>query len=215
MKKHAEFRWLGVIPGIVLMAGGLAHGAPNAWTGLGDGTDWFDGANWSAGVPAAAQEVTVDAGSIWLTNETAALAAFTLTGGTLTFSNWTTRLRADEVDLQGGEVTLPPAFRETQMSNRVWIVCSNFTLGASATMDVVGLGYAFLNGPGAATASGTGASHGGKAGRGPSAVDVPPCYGSATGPEIPGSGGSYDSSNEPHQGAGGAPSGLKPRDGWR
>ncbi len=176
-----------------------------SWNGGGGNADWFNPTNWApVGVPGTGAAVTNAAGAILLTNETAELASFTLTGGSVTFSNWTTRLRATEVDLQGGTLTLPMAFTNNVMSNRVWVVCSNFTLGVTAQIDAVGKGYRSVNGPGAATAADrTGASHGGRGGRGPSPVAMPQPYGSAAQPFAPGSGGSYESTSTLHQGAGG------------
>jgi len=70
-------------------------------------------------------DAIVNAGSVLLTNATAGLASFTLNGGTLTCSNWLTSLTASNVWLNGGTVTLPAAFTNNGMSNRVWVVCTN------------------------------------------------------------------------------------------
>jgi hypothetical protein len=166
------------------------------WTGSA-GTDWFNTNNWdTSAVPGVGATVTVPAGStLLLTNETAELAAFTMAGGTLTFSNWTTRLRAAEVAIDGGTLTLPPAFSEAQMSNRVWIVCSNFTLAAGAKINVNGLGYACTNGVGRGLFSRAGGGHGGYGS--PGGGDHPHYtrlayrgvpYGSTQAPVTPGSG---------------------------
>ena len=201
--RTTSLRRRGLILAALLLGTCGLHAA--VWTGGGGNADWFDPANWEpANVPGAGAAVTNATGAILVTNETAELASFTLTGGSVTFSNWTTRLRATEVDLQGGTLTLPPPFANNQMSNRVWIVVSNFTLGVTAKIDVAGKGYKSLNGPGAATpADRTGASHGGRGGRGASPVAVPQPYGSVVQPLAPGSGGSYESTSTPSQGAGG------------
>jgi hypothetical protein len=148
----------------VLTAAPVAFATTNNWVGAaggGDGANWSDSLNWSAGVPGTGHAVTVTAGSIQLANETSALASFTMTGGTLTFANWMTRLRATEVVITNNAIlTLPPAFTEIQMSNRVWIACSNLTLGVNAKIDTDSRGYASGQGPGKGGANG-GAGHGG------------------------------------------------------
>ncbi len=168
-------------------------GSTNRWTGAGGDARWDNAFNWSAGAPLAAQAVGIASGTPLLTSETAELASFTMTGGTLTFSNWTTRLRATEVAFNGGTLTLPPAFTEAQMSNRVWIVCSNMTLAAAATINVTGLGYARRNGEGTGGGN-SGGGHGGFGSCGSVAVDdawlqrgYP--YGDEAEPLAPGSGG--------------------------
>ncbi len=182
------------------------------WSGLGDGTDWHDGDNWNpAGVPGTGTEVTVAAGAtILLTTETAELASFTMTGGTLTFSNWTTRLRAIEVDLQGGTLTHPGqsatstnAFGEWIPDARVWIACSNLTVAAGATIDVMGRGYDKFKGPGNTTGESLGGSYGGLGSiseRG--YTDERRTYGSVSQPEDPGTGGGGVSSTHSQSGGG-------------
>ena len=136
--------------GIGLAALALGRGAAPAetfhWTGTG-GTNWFDAANWTGesgqpGVPGDGDSATIGAGAVLLTNSTASLAALVVDGGTLTCSNWPTRINAVTVTLNGGRLTLPPAFRETGTSNRVWIVCSNLTVASGGTIDVSGKGFA-------------------------------------------------------------------------
>ncbi len=173
------------------------------WDGLGDGADWHDGDNWNpAGVPGAGAEVTVAAGAtILLTNETAELASFTMTGGTLTFSNWTTRLQSDTVDLQDGTLTLPAAYTNNAMSNRVWIVCQDFTLGEDAAIDADGKGYLGSHGPGHGGGERRGGgSHGGRGGYGDTGTGLP-VYGSVHEPILPGSGGCNGSYGGPGGGA--------------
>ncbi len=177
----------------------MVHAA-NQWTGGGDNTNWFDEANWSAGVPAADQEVSLASGNVLLTNETAELAAFTMTGGTLTFSNWTTRLRATEVVLTDTATLTHPAQSATTTNTlgewvpdaRVWIVCSNFTLGVEAAIDADEKGYAGSMGPGGGIDGQRqgGGSYGGRGGYGAFGRAVS-TYGSVHAPVSPGSGGGY------------------------
>ncbi len=97
-----------------------ALGTTRTWTGASD-ADWHTADNWTGNtVPADGETAVIEAGGVvLLTNQTAALAAFTMTGGTLTFSNWTTRLRATELALtNNATLTLPTAFSNTQMRNR-------------------------------------------------------------------------------------------------
>ncbi len=170
--------------------------AANTWNGTED-DNWFNENNWSSiVVPGANADVIVAAAAnIILTNETAELASFTMTGGTLTFSNWMTRLRAVEVILTNDTVmTLPPAFIDTQMSNRVWIVCSNFTIHANARIDARERGYAATNGPGYSTTRGT--AHGGYGARGEWHLRTN-CYGDVAAPTAPGSGGNSSGAQTP------------------
>ncbi len=187
--RNKRSTWL--LIALVAVAAGVQ--AANQWNGAGGNADWFDGANWSEGVPAPDQEVSLATGNVLLTNETAALASFSMSGGTLTFSNWTTRLQADTVVVSGGTVTLPPAFTEQQMSNRVWIVCEDFTLESAGIVNVNGCGFAGNNGPGTGGPGTTtgygGAGYGGVGSSGNLAWSAAgPTYGSAVLPLDPGSG---------------------------
>ncbi len=178
----------------------VALATPNNWTGGGDGLNWFDDDNWSDGVPDTGHEVTVAAGSILLTNETAELAAFTMTGGTLTFTNWMTRLRATDVSLEGDSIlTLPPAFTDIQESNRVWIVCSSLTLGVNAKIDANERGYAVEFGPG--REGGEGTTHGGYGFIRGNWDTINHPYGSVSAPTAPGSGGMHATQGGPGGGA--------------
>ncbi len=137
------------------------------WSGLGDGTDWFDPQNWiPVGQPADGHAVRIDEGAaVLLTNATAMLSELLLTNATLTVSNWNTAIRADTVTIDdGGVLTLPGPFNDTDMSNRVYIVCTNFTLAEGGTINANGKGYAGACGPsGAGTSSRlSGAGYGGR-----------------------------------------------------
>lgn len=186
---------------IVLVA--VATGAETfTWTGTAD-TDWFNPANWEdtaqqAGVPGIGDSAVIASGSVWLTNITEELASFHMTGGTLTFSNWTTRLRAGDVSLDGDStVTLPPPFTDIGMSNRVWFVCQNdFYLGTNAVIDAAGRGFAPGFGDGVAADSSNGSGHGGQGGRrdrGEFGVGGS-AYGVTNAPVAPGSGGRLNAS---------------------
>lgn len=187
-----QFRVLFVIALATAFSCGQLAWAKN-WSG--PTGEWHNAANWEpSGVPAAGEAVTVSVANavISLTNETADLGAFTMTAGKLVFSNWLTRLIATNVTISGGTVTVANAFSETDMSNRVWIVCSNdFTLTAPGQIEVSGLGYATATGPGKGTpftgTYGGGGGHGGKGAVGYN--NGGPAYGNLTAPETPGSGG--------------------------
>ncbi|NLF22210.1 MAG: hypothetical protein GX590_03530 [Lentisphaerae bacterium] len=199
--RHAlVFLWI-----VVLLAAGRLQAA--LWTGGGDNLSWSDPANWeAAGVPEAGAAVTNAAGAILLANATAELASFTMTGGTLTFTNWTTCLRATNVVLDGGIVTLPPPFTETQMSNRVWIACTDFTLAAGAVIDADAKGYQGLNGPGKGEGYDThssGGGHGGRGGRGSYNKKPGLVYDDMAAPLFPGSGGGVKFKTEPTAHGGG------------
>ncbi len=178
---------------VVLWLAVLLPLAPAAtWTGNAGDRDWFNTNNWNPlSVPGEGTHVSVPVGAdVLITNETAELASFSMAGGTVTFSNWFTRLRADTVEINGGTLTLPPAFTEIQESNRVWIVCEDFTLAEGAEIDAHGLGYVVEQGEGKGDSRG-GAGHGGLGGAGSSTswADLGKVYGNPAFPLAPGSGG--------------------------
>ncbi len=161
---------------VLALTGGLLAinlaGSPKFWQG--DAGSWHDAENWLGGLPETGDEVwiTNHTAEVLLTNTTPVLSAFNLERGTLVFTNWNTALRAQQVEIaDGGVMTLPPAFMESQMSNRVWVVCSNLTLAGEASIDVSGKGYAggawdsSGHGPGKGEGSSVG-SRGGGAGYG-------------------------------------------------
>jgi hypothetical protein len=166
-----------------------------SWTMSGAG-DWFDAGSWDpAGVPGEGDlaSLTMPGAVVLLTNETADLSYFQMSAGWLVFSNWTTKISASGLGIDGGTVTVANAFYDTEMSNRVWIVCTNdFTLTAPGAIDVSNLGYTNSSGPGrgtpeAANTYGGGGGHGGKGGVG--YYNGGPAVGSLMEPYAPGSGG--------------------------
>ena len=167
---------------VVVLGGVRGLAATKTWNGTGD---WFlDVGNWSGGVPADGDDAVVASGTVTLTSSTPSLASFTLNGGTVIASNWLTAIRATDVWLNNGTLTCAGPFSGTETSNRVYIVCSNLTLAAAASINVAGKGYRAQEGPGASDAPDRGASHGGK---GRYSIKQP--YGSLEYPETPGSGG--------------------------
>ncbi len=168
-----------------------------SWSGFGDGTNWFDQENWlPIGQPGAGHVVRIDGGaSVLLTNETPMLSELWLTNATLTVSNWNTAIRADTVTIDdGGVLTLPGPFTDTGMSNRVWIVCEDFTLAEGGTIDADGKGYDGGCGPSGAGTSErlSGAGYGGRGGVGSvewGDARYGVSYGTVSGPLQPGSGG--------------------------
>ncbi len=192
---------------IIMMVATYHNARAATWDGGGDGIDWHDGGNWDpVGIPGNGAAVVIgDGATVLLTNNTADLTSFTMTGGTLTFSNWTTRLRATEVVVTNdATLTLPPPFKDDAMSNRVWIVCSNFTLHADAVIDANGKGFARLNGPGKGAGANThssGAGYGGRGGRGNYNYAPGLPYGSVEAPTDPGSGGGHRGGNPSGGGA--------------
>lgn len=134
--------------------------------------NWHVDDNWNpAGVPGAGESVTVSVANavITLADETANLGSFVMTAGKVVFTNWHSRIRAADVGVVGGSLTVANAFADTEMSNRVWIVCQNdFTLTAPGTINVDNLGYLPAKGPGAGAGGsyGGGGGHGGRGGLG-------------------------------------------------
>jgi hypothetical protein len=76
-----------------------ARGDTFTWAAASGTGDWFAAANWTNqvganGVPGTGDTVRIHAGAdILLSNETATLRSFEMDGGTLIFTNWSTRLQ--------------------------------------------------------------------------------------------------------------------------
>jgi hypothetical protein len=181
--------------GVVMITDAQVPASTN-WSAVSASGLWHDNASWTLGrVPTFGEDVVVT-NALRLGASTAYLKSFTLQNATVTLSNWTTRLWSEAVVLQSGALTLPAAFTESQMSNRVWIACSTLTLGAGASIQVNGKGYS--GGTAAHTAGygpggGNPAYGGGYGGRGGQAYGGihwgGAAYGSSNAPAQPGSGG--------------------------
>lgn len=195
---------------------GLAQATTYTWTGAG-GNDWFTDGNWDqSGFPGDNDAVAIGSGTPLLTNSTASLASLTISGGTLTCSNWATKITATDVLItnSGAKITLPVAFTDSEMSNRVWIACSNITIAAGATIDVDGKGWSGKKygagpekgfGPGAPiSGSYNGASYGGYGREDNHVLNRGLIYGSESEPFDPGSGGSGYTGNYNGGNGGGA-----------
>ncbi len=181
--------------GLMLVAG-QAMAATVTWTGAAN-SNWSDTNNWSGlALPAGGDDVLVtNAGyNVLLTSSTPDLASFVISNKTLIFSNWTACLSATNVTVgAGGTVTVANAFITGQMSNRVNIVCSNFTLDAGGIVKVVSNGFSMTYGPGAGVSigdnGGGGGGHGGWGGFANSQVSGGVSYDMVATPELAGSGG--------------------------
>jgi len=174
-----------------------------------DGTtgSWSDPTKWTGStVPQAGENAVINGGAVMLSADTFGLASLTMGGGTLTFTNWSTRLIASNVVLNSGStLTLPGPFLETQMSNRVHVVCTTFALASGATVDADAQGFAGgtsnvdpgdgPGGGGVVSYYGAGGGYGGRGGNGKndggkySNGGGGKPYGSTTAPLSPGSGG--------------------------
>ncbi len=155
------------------------------WTGNSD-NNWFNADNWEPiNVPDADDQVIINSGLIMLTNATKHLASFSMAGGTLTCSNWNTRIESDAILLQSGS------------GGGIYIECRTFS---STSGIICAQGGNSGNGTYQAYSGGSGggyrfdgASYGGLGGKGgynggyPGAI-----YGSSNAPvTAPGSGGGY------------------------
>lgn len=169
------------------------------WTGADptDPTDWFSPANWNGNsVPTAGDNVLIPYGaSVVLSNTTPELAS-AYVAGTLVFTNWTTCLSATNVVVvPSGIITCAGPFTDTEMSNRVWIACADFTVSTGGKVDVTDKGYGKPTtvpiaagaawGPGKAETSTCGGAHGGYGGGGWAGDGT--IYGSIDEPTTPGS----------------------------
>ena len=148
------------------------HAADVSWTGATD-ADWATTSNWDGGVPQAGDSVTIPSGVAnmpILSAPTPALDSITISG-TLTFTNWTTCLNATTVTISsGGIVTCAGPFTDADMSNRVWIACTDLTIASGGKIDVSEKGYGSSAtgrtpyGPGHGSIKGGGGAHGGYGG---------------------------------------------------
>lgn len=167
-----------------------------SWSGSGLSSDWFQPLNWMPiGLPVSGSVVRIDnAASILLTNATPLLGDLWVSNATLTVSNWMTAIRADTVRIgEGGVVTLPGAFTNNAMSNRVYVVCGDFSLLPGGVIDADGKGYDGGFGPSGAGAGTrlSGAGYGGRGSCNPQwgGSQYGVAYGTVSGPLQPGSGG--------------------------
>jgi hypothetical protein len=189
---------------IGVLAAGMAVADSVYWVG-GSGS-WMDSAKWTNAVgasvvPTNSDVVMIGSGTALLTSASAELASFTMTGGTLSFSNWTTRLNATNITIQtGAVVTIISSFTEAVgMSNRIDIACTDFTLDAGGLILADGKGYAggaghtgTTYGPGKGTSAdqdGSGAGYGGVGGISVKTSIRGGTYGTTNEPTQPGSGG--------------------------
>ncbi len=194
----------------------IADYAKRVWSGTGN---WTNTSCWSgATLPSDGDAVIVTNGTLTLSNSTPHLAYFTLTNsGALTFNGTNTALQADNVII-AGSVTHPIQSALTTNTdgkwypdNRVWFVCSNFTLVAGKSISVDSMGYQGGTnatdpgkGPGGTLSGGNpgcgGAGYGGRGGDSTTAGGS--TYGDFGAPVDPGSGGGY--LNTPYTPGGGA-----------
>lgn len=200
--KLARIGWLaGVITVCLGLGWPMESRAAKSTTAVGNG-NWADGI-WDAGAPDEGDDVTINSGVTVTLSSTPGYGLSVLTvNGTLVFTNWDTSLSATTVTIGAtGSATLPPAFTDSQMSNRVYFVCADFTLASGGSINVNGKGWAGgnpllinKNGYGLGfgtsdTSEGDGAGYGGKGGGDESAAGAGAAYGDKTQPIDPGSGG--------------------------
>jgi len=186
-----------VVVGCLLLLASVAgvSAVPNSWSGLAGNNNWADPGNWTgASFPQDGEDVVISdaAVDVKLTADTAWMNSFTMSNSTLICSNWTTEIRATNVTIRNlATVGLPAAFTSAQMSNRVYIVCTNFVLDAGGVIDADRKGFAgtYGDGAGGGTSRGGGAGHGGLGAYGNGSSSRGVVYGTASAPVQPGSGG--------------------------
>jgi autotransporter-associated beta strand protein len=178
--------------------------APAAIATQAPGGEWYDAATWLGGViPGPGDRVTVS-NNVALACGTYEMERATVNAGaTLTFATWNAVLNATHVT-NNGTMTHPvqnaaepdPGSGEWIPDNRVWIVCSNLTVGAAGVIHGDYMGYAAVmaatgRGPGKSYVSGYrtgGAGHGGRGGWGGTEFATPGVsYGNPADPVSPGS----------------------------
>jgi hypothetical protein len=190
----------GMVVAVLGLTAGRTLAAPETrtWVGASNGL-WTIASNWtpSDNYPQPGDTVLVTNGYISLAEDTHYLASFTITNATVAFTNWSTKLQATNVTIQkNGRLRPAFGFLESDMSNRVYVVCSNLMIEPSGSIFADALGYrssvTTVSGPGKGNSSGsraTGGSHGGLGG--PCAVAPAAVYGDTNAPTTPGSTGGY------------------------
>jgi hypothetical protein len=178
--------------------------AVRTWDGTGN---WASSTNWSpVGVPREIDHSIINSGSVILSEPRTNFTVTVNNGATLMFTNWLTVLTASNITVQSdGTITLPSAFVMAQSSNRIYLVCSNFTLASNATVMADYRGFAATNGLGAGYYySSGGGGHGGLGGLGSDILyGFGQTYDSVSFPQVPGSGGGGYQGNPSYGGAGG------------
>jgi len=183
---------------LLLTAGTPLHAKTTTWDG--SAANWNE-SHWDNGVPQVGDDVVISSGTVTLSNATPALTSLTMGGGTLSFTNWSTKLTATTVTINSGTLT-HGANSDTNApwtpDARVWIVCSNLAVnGGSIDVDLKGYGGGAIGnsgfGPGAGLNGTSAGSHGGFGGA-TMAYSYPAHYNSlpydsAMAPVEPGSGG--------------------------
>ena len=186
---------------ILRIANYSGHALTNIVTIAAGPWDWP--ATWQGGiVPGPGDSVAVNH-AVTLLCGTPTLASFS-NNATLTFNGWNALLAAENVTINATvthlaqtATAIDPFSGVWVPDNRVWIVCTNLTLNASKMIDVGGMGYNGVSGPGRSSVNYSGGSYGG-AGESSSGMT----YGSTVAPVDPGSGGRGTSVTDPG-GAGG------------
>jgi hypothetical protein len=140
------------------------------------------------------------------------LVACTVTNATLTMAGWMSSLSATNVLLgTNGVLTCAGPFLNSEMSNRVHVVCDDLVIEPSAAINVTGRGYsggignATGHGPGGGSGAnydGGGGGHGGRGGSGTYTASPGRPYGSSTAPLVPGSGGGGNNAGNGEAGGG-------------
>lgn len=119
------------------------------WLGA-TSSEWFDSSNWDPGLPEAGDAVLIGASAkVSLSSSTPVLSSVVLAEGTaakpttLTFSNWDTALRAATVAVSNNAIlTCAGPFKDTEMSNRVYVVATeSVTICAGGKIDVDAKGW--------------------------------------------------------------------------
>lgn len=115
----------------------------NIWTGT-NNFNWSNASGWSLGhTPLAGEDVAITNRTIVLEAPTEQLGSFVLTSASLLFTNWTTVLQADTIDVgNGGVLTLPAAFTNGPVTNRINVACATFLLQTGGVVNADIRGFA-------------------------------------------------------------------------
>ena len=180
--------------------------------------DWSDPATWGGTTPGANDDATMGH-NLTLGSSTADLNSLTLNSGSLVTSGWLTKIQANDVTLNGGNVTHDIQSDTTAgdgwtPDSRVYIEATNVTVGSSASINANQSGYlgGWYNGssdnssglgfgPGAGNGPHGGAGYGGRGNPEDGGHGKP--YGDFFQANDPGSGGGVHTGNSGSGGDGG------------
>ena len=140
------------------------------WSGV---NPWETTTNWTPeGMPSSNDTAIISGGTTLLANARSVANLIVTNGGVVLFTNWSTVLSVtgQVTVLSNGALRAAGPFTDTQMSNRIVLVCSDLVVATGGVITADGVGYAgstnngFGLGRGLYASRSSGAGHGGLGG---------------------------------------------------